>query len=174
MGEYQERRFVPRGGVDGLGLGAARGSHAVSGVTGAVAQVGRRLLIGLCVGVLVALAFIRPPEAPAKAIGTAAVLLAVLGLVRLWRQLAARLGLSRCYLFAGGLVVTGPLGRVRAVVPWTEVTSLHQMSTQSLLMAFHRVELVRRGARTLALVILGLDPALVPALLAQAAENGIS
>lgn len=47
------------------------------------------------------------------------------------------------------------------------------MSTASLLMAFHRVELERRGGPPLTFIALGLEPALVEVLVKLAARNGL-
>ncbi|HET6859391.1 MAG TPA: hypothetical protein VFH94_20165 [Streptomyces sp.] len=159
--------------TDGLGFGEACGNHPVSGVGGGLAQLGRRLVLGASV-VLVVLLFVNKPSgALVKGTVTGAVVLTLFGLTMAWRRTAARFGLRRCYLYAGGLVVTNVFGRVRDVVAWSEVTVLNRMVSQSPLMAFHRFELARRSSATVAFLALGLQPALVDALLSQAQRNGI-
>jgi hypothetical protein len=168
-----ERRFFPQGGVDGLGLGVARGSHPVSGLGGALAQCGRRIVVGVCLGLIIALVFIRPSSAFVKGLCTAAVALVLLGLTQVWRRLSARFGLRRCYLFSCGLVVTNAFGRVHDVVLWTDVAALNHMSNQSGLLSFHRFEIVRHGSGLLPLLALGANPPLVEALLTETRNNGL-
>ncbi|MEU3459354.1 hypothetical protein ABZ721_05275 [Streptomyces sp. NPDC006733] len=174
MGQDRGRHFVPRDHIDGLGLGTAHGSHPIAGLAGGLAQVGRRLLVGLAVAAMALLIYRQPSNALVKGVVTSGVVLALYTLRLVWRRVSAAFGLCRCYLFADGLLVTNLFGGTRAVVRWSEVSSLHRMVSQSLLMSFHRVEIVRRGSATLAFLALGAEPALVPALLGEATRNGIS
>ena len=173
-----ETRTVFRGGPFTVGrgtdrLGEPRGSHPVAGLGGGLAQLARRLVIGLCVALVVALVYARPSAAFAKGAVATAVVLTLLGLTQAWRRVAARYGLARCYLYTGGLVVTNVFGRVRDALAWSEVAGLNRLSNQSPLLAFHRFELVRRGSPPLAFLALGMNPALVEALLNEAARNDI-
>lgn len=162
-----------RPGVNGFGMGEACGDYAVAGVGGALAQTGRRMLMTLCLVLLVLLAVKQPTGALAKGVVVTGIMLAVWGLTRAWGLVSARLGLRRCYLFPGGLVVTGLFGLPRGVVAWSEVTALNVMVTGSLLMAFHRFEVERRGAGRLAFLAMGMEPGLVEPLLSRAAANGV-
>ncbi|MFI6650365.1 hypothetical protein ACIBI8_22450 [Streptomyces sp. NPDC050529] len=162
-----------RPGVNGFGLGEACGDYAVAGVGGALAQTGRRMLMTLCLVLLVLLVVKQPTGALTKGVVVTGIMLAVWGLTRAWGLVSARLGLRRCYLFPGGLVVTGLFGRPRGVVAWSEVTALNVMVTGSLLMAFHRFEVERRGAGRLAFLAMGMEPGLVEPLLSRAAANGV-
>ncbi|WNI20605.1 hypothetical protein [Streptomyces sp. ITFR-16] len=161
-----------RPGLDRFGFGQAHGDYAVAGVGGALSQVGRRMLTALCLVVLVLLVVKKPPSAVTKGTITLAVLLVAFGITRIWGSLSARFGLRRCYLFTGGLVVTGMFGGARAV-PWSEVTTLKMMSSQQLLMSFYRFEVGRRGGAPLAFLAMGMKPALVDQLVGRAAANGI-
>ncbi|MEV1054969.1 hypothetical protein [Streptomyces sp. NPDC049887] len=174
MGSGQRRRSSVRNRAQTLGLGGERGDYAVAGVPGALGQLLRRSLVLLCV-VLVGYAIVARPEwGFLKGVGTAiAVALALCGLNLTWRLLSARFGLRRCYVHEQGLVVTNTLGGVRHAVAWSEVTGLAWMSNLTLLFAFHRFEIERRGARRMAFVALGANPALAAALLQQAEENGV-
>jgi hypothetical protein len=160
--------------MDALGLGEERGSYAISGVGGGLAQLARRSIVGLYVVILVALVVSRPPAAFTSGAVAGAVVLALFSLTLAWRRASAKFGIKRCYLYTGGLVVTNLFGRMGDVVAWTEVTALNRMESQSVLLAFHRVEFVRRSSASLAFVVPGLKPALMEALLSQATENGIS
>ncbi|MEV0573471.1 hypothetical protein [Streptomyces sp. RTGN2] len=162
-----------RSGVNGFGLGEMCGDYAVAGVGGALAQTGRRALTGLCLVLLVLLVVKRPSGAPVKGAIVVGILLVVWGLTRAWGLVSARLGLRRCYLFTGGLVVTGLFGRPRGVVAWGDVTALNVLVTGSLLMAFHRFEIDRRAAGRLAFLAMGMQPALVEPLLSRAAAHGV-
>ncbi|MCL8013487.1 hypothetical protein [Streptomyces sp. AS02] len=106
-------------------------------------------------------------------ITTGAVVLSLFGLTLAWRGLSARFGLRRCYLYTRGLVVTSTFGRVRHAVAWSEVTELKWMSNLTLLLAFHRFEIERRGAGRVAFLVLGWKPRLVEALQTQAGANGV-
>ncbi|MER6116674.1 hypothetical protein [Streptomyces sp. A0642] len=159
---------------DRFGLGAACGDYAVAGVAGGLAQMARRTLTLLGLVLLVLLVVKRPPAASAKGALIVGIALAVWGLTRAWRVVSARFGLRRCYLFVGGVVVTDLFGRPRGVVAWSEVTSLNVLVSGSLLLAFHRFEVRRRGARRpLAFLALGMRPALAEPLMARAAANGV-
>jgi hypothetical protein len=163
-----------RPGINRFGLGAACGDYAVAGVAGGLAQMARRVLALLGLVLLVLLAVKQPASASAKGALIVGVAAALWGLTRAWRFVSARFGLRRCYLFVGGVVVTNLFGRPRGVVPWSEVTSLDVLVTRSLLLAFHRFEVRRRGVRRpLAFLALGMQPALAEPLLTRAAANGI-
>lgn len=162
-----------RAGVNGFGPGEACGDYAVAGVGGALAQTGRRILLTLCLVLLVLLAVKQPAAALTKGAVVIGIVLVVGGATRAWGLVSARFGLRRCYLFAGGLVVTDLFGRPRGVVAWSEVTALNVMVARSLLMAFHRFEVERRGAGRLAFLAMGMQPALVGPLLRRAAANGV-
>ncbi|MFI6858601.1 hypothetical protein ACIBKZ_01650 [Streptomyces sp. NPDC050421] len=159
--------------MSGFGWGEACGDHAVAGVAGALAQTARRLLMALCLLLLVLLLVKRPADALTKGAVVTGVVLVVWGLTRAWSLVSARFGLRRCYLFEGGLVLTDLFGRPRGAVAWSEVTALNVMVSQSLLMAFHRFEIERRGAGQLAFLGMGLRPAVVAPLLSRAAQNGV-
>ncbi|MEU9091046.1 hypothetical protein [Streptomyces sp. NPDC048428] len=161
-----------RPGVSGFGLGEVCGDYAVAGVGGALAQTGRRALMMLCLALLVLLVVKQPTAALTKGVVVTGIAFAVWGLTRAWGLVSARLGLRRCYLFPGGLIVTDLFGRPRGVVAWSEVTALNVMVTRSLLMAFHRFEVDRRGAGRLAFLAMGMQPALAEPLLSRAAANG--
>lgn len=159
--------------MNGFGLGAACGEYAVAGVAGGLAQMARRALALLGLVLLVLLAVKQPPAAPAKGALVVGIALAVWGLTRAWRFVCARFGLRRCYLFVGGVVVTNLFGRPQAVA-WSEVASLNVLVSRSLLLAFHRFEVQRRGVRRpLAFLAMGMQPALAEPLLARAAANGV-
>lgn len=163
-----------RPGVNRAGFGEARGNYAVAGLGGGLAQLGRRLLLGLCLALLVSLVYIRPTAAFTKGAITISVALVAIGLRWAWGRASARFGLRRCYLFRDGLVITGLFGQPRRAVPWAEVMGMQMMTSQSLFMAFYRFEITRRGSRPVAFLALGFQPPLVEPLLSQAAENGVS
>lgn len=161
-------------GVDGLNLGERRGTYPVAGVGGGLAQLARRALAAVFVVMVVTLIVKQPPAAFTKGVIAGAVLLGPMGLTLAWRRVTARLGISRCYLCTGGVVVTNLFGRVRDSVTWSDVTELSGFTNQSLFLSFHRFELARRGsARPLAFLALGMNPELVKALQHQAARNGV-
>lgn len=162
-----------RAGVNGFGLGGACGDYAVAGVGGALAQTGRRILLTLCLVLLVLLAVKQPTAALTRSAVVIGIVLVVWGLTRAWGLMSARFGLRRCYLLAGGLVVTDLFGRPRGVVAWSEVAALNVMVSRSPLMAFHRFEVERRGVGRLAFLAMGMRPALVEPLLRRAAANGV-
>ncbi|QDY78782.1 hypothetical protein [Streptomyces qinzhouensis] len=149
------------------------GGYPVAGTAGALAQAGLRLLTLLIAVFVGALIWIRPGNALLKGAVPVAVLLLLYGLRRAWRAFLARRGGGRCHLRPDGLVVTGPSGRIRDGVSWQNVTGIKRMSSVDLLMCFHRFEIGRRGTSPLVLVALGTRPALVAALEAEAARNGI-
>ncbi len=70
-------------------------------------------------------------------------------------------------------MVTNLFGRVRHMVAWGDVAALNHMSNLSPLPAFHRFEIVRRGAKPVALLALGMKSDLPEALLSEAARGGI-
>ncbi|MEU6067691.1 hypothetical protein ABZ864_25325 [Streptomyces sp. NPDC047082] len=149
--------------AEALGLGEERGTYAVAGLWGALAQLARRLLAGLFVALLVCMVVISPRfQKGLITMGT--VMLSLFGLTLAWRGISARFGLRRCYLYTRGLVVTGTFGRVRHAVAWSEVTELKWMANPTLLLAFHRFEIERRGAGRVAFLALGIKPPLVEAL----------
>jgi hypothetical protein len=154
-------------------LGRRLGSYPVSGVAGGVLQIFRRFVVGACAALVVCLVAIRPSSTVLKIVVTIAVAVGLLGLRAAWQRVSARLGLRRCYVHTGGLVVTNLFGQVTHTVAWSETTALKRLSAQSVFMTFQRVEIVRRDARPLAFLALGLKPALVEALLIQAAEHGL-
>ncbi|WP_405812367.1 hypothetical protein OG524_35015 [Streptomyces sp. NBC_01520] len=156
----------------GVGFGEAYGDYPVAGVAGALAQVARRLIIGLSLALIVALAVDRPSGAFVKGVVATSVVIVMVGLRWAWGRLSARWGLRRCYLYPGGLVLTDIVGRPRAVA-WEQVAALNTLSGQSLFMSFHRFEVVRRGYRTVAFLAMGAQPPLVAQLLGRAAENGV-
>ncbi|MCX4679496.1 hypothetical protein OG413_30140 [Streptomyces sp. NBC_01433] len=163
-----------RPGVNGAGFGEARGDYAVAALGGALAQLGRRLLIGLCLVLLVALVYIRPTAAFTKGAITISAALVAIGLRWAWGRASTRFGLRRCYLFRDGLVITGLFGQPRRAVAWADVMGMQMMVSQSLFLAFYRFEIIRRGSRPVAFLALGFQPPLVEPLLSQAAENGVS
>ncbi|MFC5075903.1 hypothetical protein ACFPN0_30890 [Kitasatospora cinereorecta] len=161
-----------RAGMRTFGFGEAYGDYPVAGLGGGLAQLARRLITALCLAMIVALAVDRPSSAFTKGAVALSVLLVVIGLRWAWGRVSARLGLRRCYLFPRGLVLTDLFGRPRAVA-WAEVAALNMLAGQSLFMAFHRIEVVRRGHRTVAFLAMGAQPPLVAHLLSRAAENGV-
>ncbi|MGW7818223.1 hypothetical protein ACWGLF_08850 [Streptomyces puniciscabiei] len=169
----QKRRAAARERANELGLGQSCRTYAITGVTGALVRVARGfLMVGLCV-FLGALVFIRPPSAFLKGVVLTALLLATYGIGLLWRRMSARLGMNRCCLYPGGVVVTDLFGQVRNAVAWHEVSMLKLTSGAVLVTAMHRVELVRHGSTPVAFAVLGAQPVLVTALQEQAARNGI-
>ncbi|WP_328752883.1 hypothetical protein OHT57_45710 [Streptomyces sp. NBC_00285] len=159
--------------VNGLGLGEQRGSYAIAGVGGALLQMARRGVVALAGVVLVKLFVSRPSAAIVKGAVTMAVVLALFDLGLAWNRATARFGISRCYVCAGGLVVTNLFGGVRDAVAWSNVTGLNQTATLSVWLTFHRFEIARNGSVPLAFLALGQKPALATALQSQAAKNGI-
>ncbi|MFI0087849.1 hypothetical protein [Streptomyces bobili] len=148
-----------------LGLGQLRGSYPVAGLMGGLAQMARRCLVALAIVLLGALIWYRPRDAFVRGAVTVAVVLALFGLKAAWARATVRWGLNRCHLYTGGLVVTSIVGRVREAVRWDDVREVNRLSNQSVLLAFHRIEIVRRDYTTVTFLALGLQPALVEALL---------
>ncbi|MET8974583.1 hypothetical protein ABZX85_03100 [Streptomyces sp. NPDC004539] len=159
--------------IDRLGLGNRCGDHPVAGVTGAVLQMFRRLGVGLAALVVVMLFVNRPENALTKGAITVGAVLGVYVLRLAWRRLSARFGLSRCYLYTGGLVVTGLLGGIRGAVPWSDVTSLNRSAGMVAVGTFNRFVISRTRATPLTFLSLGLNPALATELTDRAARNGI-
>lgn len=154
-------------------LGQRIGTHHAVGLAGALAQFALRTIALLTVVMIVALVWIRPDSALLKGTVAAAVVLVLFGLRLVWRFVTARRGGNQCRLHKGGIAVTGPLGGVRDAVVWREVTGLRRMSSASLLMACHRVEVERRGGPPLTFTALGFEPALIGVLLKLAERNGL-
>ncbi|MFD5270805.1 hypothetical protein [Streptomyces sp. NPDC058335] len=142
-----------------------RGSYPVAGVMGGLAQMARRLLAALALVLLGALVWFRPRDAFVRGAVTVAVVLAVFGLKAAWDRATARWGINRCYLYTGGLVVTSIFGRVREAVTWDDVREVNRLTNQSVLLAFHRIEIVRHDYGRVTFLALGLQPALVQALM---------
>ncbi|MFE4698331.1 hypothetical protein ACWCPD_20440 [Streptomyces sp. NPDC001935] len=140
-------------------------------MTGAVLQMFRRLTVLFVLVFLGFLIFKRPHGGLSKGLIATAVILGLIGLRIAWGRLSARAGLRLCHIHTGGLAVTGLFGQVKHVVPWDRVTVLTHMSNLSPLLTFHRFELVRRDARTVAILVLQANPEFVPAL-KRASELG--
>ena len=160
-------------GGGGAGLGARRGSYAIAGVGGVLGQMGRRFLVGLYAFAVVVLIVKRPPSAFTKGAVMGAVILGLFLLRLGWLRVSTKFEIRRCHLHAGGVAVTNYLGGPYDAVAWSEVTQVKQSVSVSPLMAFHRIELDRRGSAPLAFVALGQNPAVVDALLSQAKKNGV-
>ncbi|MDQ0982739.1 hypothetical protein [Streptomyces sp. V2I9] len=154
-------------------LGRRIGTYHAVGTMGALAQFALRTITLLALVMIGALVWIRPDSTLLKSSVTAAVVIVLFGLRLAWRFVTARCGGNQCRLHQGGVVVTGPFGGVRGTVAWREVTGLRRMSNASLLMAFHRMELERRGGPPLTFIALGFEPALVEVLVKLAARNGL-
>ncbi|NEB39461.1 hypothetical protein G3I54_21460 [Streptomyces sp. SID14515] len=154
-------------------MGQRIGSYHAVGIAGALSQAALRTVTLLVVALIVALIWIRPNSALLKGTVAAAVVLVLFGLRLAWRTVVARRGGNRCRLHKGGVAVTGPFGGVRDAMVWREVTGLRRVSSASLLMAFHRVELERRGRPPLTFTALGVEPAVIAVLLQLAARNGL-
>jgi hypothetical protein len=140
---------------------------------GGLAQLARRVFVGLGVLLVGVLIVLRPPSAFLKAAVTVTVLLAGFVLRLVWRRVSAPLGLNECYLYPGGMVVTNQLGQVRAAVPWAEMTTAKLMIESYGLLSLHRIEVRRRNATPLEFVVLGTDHALLNALQQRIAQNGL-
>lgn len=162
--------------IDRLGLGNRCGDHPVAGVAGGVLQMFRRLGTGLAVFAIVMLCVRKPEHALLKGTIVVGAMLVVYVLRLAWRRLSARFGLGRCYLYTGGLVVTGLLGGVRGAMAWTDVTSLHRsVGTMAwATMTFNRFVISCGRSAPLTFLALGLNPPLVAALTDRAARNGIT
>ncbi|MFE0422974.1 hypothetical protein [Streptomyces sp. NPDC058953] len=143
------------------------------GVVGALTQFALRFVTFAVAALVTALIFIRPNAALLKGAVMIAVVLVLYGLRLAWRAVMSRRGGGRCLLHADGVAVTGPFGGVRDAVPWREAATLRRMTHVSLFLAIHRFEIGRHGRRPLVLIALGAEPALVGALEAQAARNGL-
>ncbi|MFE2578457.1 hypothetical protein ACFXGV_32155, partial [Streptomyces sp. NPDC059350] len=167
------RRFIVRQTGNGPELGRRIGTYHAVGVAGALGQAALRTITLLVLVMIAALVWVRPNSTLLKCSVAAAVVVVLFGLRLAWRLVTARRGGNQCRLHQGGVAVTGPFGGIRGAVAWREVTGLRRMSTASLLMAFHRVELERRGGPPLTFIALGLEPALVEVLVKLAARNGL-
>lgn len=154
-------------------LGERRGSYPIAGVTGALLQMFRRFAVIFCLVVLGFLIFKRPDGGLSKGLITVAVILGLVGLRAAWVRVSVRLGVRVCHLHTGGLAVTGFFGRLKHVVPWDRITVLKHMSNMSPLLTFHRFELVRRDAGTVAILVLQAKPEFVPALKRASALGGM-
>lgn len=154
-------------------LGERRGSYPIAGVTGALLQMFRRFAVIFCLVVLGFLIFKRPDGGLSKGLITVAVILGLVGLRAAWVRVSVRLGVRVCHLHTGGLAVTGLFGRLKHVVPWDRITVLKHMSNMSPLLTFHRFELVRRDAGTVAILVLQAKPEFVPALKRASALGGM-
>ncbi|MGW0964864.1 hypothetical protein [Streptomyces sp. NPDC002516] len=154
-------------------LGERRGSYPIAGVTGALLQMFRRFAVLFCLVVLGFLIFKRPDGGLSKGLITVAVILGLVGLRAAWVRVSVRLGVRVCHLHTGGLAVTGLFGQMKHVVPWDRITVLKHMSNMSPLLTFHRFELVRRDARTVAILALQAKPEFVPALKRASALGGM-
>ncbi|GAQ58610.1 hypothetical protein [Streptomyces acidiscabies] len=156
-----------------LGLGRHCGNHPVAGPIGAVLQMFRRLGLALAALIVVLQVVNKPPNALFKTTVTLAVVLVAYGLRLAWRLLSARFGLSRCYLYTGGLVITNLLGGVRDAVAWSDVTTLNRSAGFAAGATFNRFVLSRNGRPPVTFLALGLTPALAKELPDRAARNGI-
>lgn len=171
MALLQARSAALQQRISTLGFGQGRRTYAVTGVMGGLAQLGQRVFVGLGVLIVGLLIALRPPSASLKAAVTVAVVLAGFGLRLLWRGLSVSLGLNKCYVYPGGMVVTNLLGQVRAAVPWGEMTSAKLMIESYGLMSLHRIEVRQRTAAPLEFVVLGTDHTLLNALQQRIAQN---
>ncbi|MFE9676774.1 hypothetical protein ACFYO5_21930 [Streptomyces sp. NPDC006259] len=148
-----------------------RGSYPVAGLMGGLAQLARRACVALALVLLGAQAYLRPPGAFRTSAVTVAVVLTLFGLKAVWAGASARLGINRCYLYTGGLVLTNIFGMVREAVAWDDVREVNALTNRSVLLAFHRIEIVRSRSATATFLALGLQPALVEALMGEVARN---
>ncbi|MFD0012491.1 hypothetical protein ACFWI0_17350 [[Kitasatospora] papulosa] len=155
------------------GLGRIRGDYAViNPATGAMMQVLRGFLLILWISMLVT-TVVNPSAVNDNAIPTTAAVAVVYALKFGWRRLTAVLGVTRCYLCAGGVAVTNRFGRVRDSVAWSEVTGVQQTAIVGLVMGCHRVEIFRSSsAAPLWLVAPGAKSPLVEALLKEGRRAG--
>ncbi|MFE1291504.1 hypothetical protein [Streptomyces sp. NPDC058751] len=106
----------------------------------------------------------RPDGGLSKGLISAAVILGLVGLRAAWGWASVRFGARLCHIHTGGLAVTGLFGQVKHVIPWDRITELRHVSNLSPLLTFHRFELERRDARTVAILVLKANPEFVPAL----------
>jgi hypothetical protein len=171
MALFQARSAALQQRINALGFGQGRRAYAVTGVMGGLAQLGQRVFVGLGVLIVVLLIALRPPSVFIKAVVTIAVVLAGFALRLLWRRLSVSLGLNKCYLYPGGMVVTNLLGQVRAAVPWGEMTSAKLMIESYGLMSLHRIQVQQLRAAPLEFVVLGTDHSLLNALQQRIALN---
>jgi|GEM_PF-4831503 hypothetical protein len=169
----QERRGTPEKGVREIGFGGEYREYAVTGVLGALAQMGWRTLAVLDVLALGMMVIMRPPSVVLRIAVVAGVLVVLIGLRLAWRRLSAALGLNRCHLYADGLVLTNQFGRRRASVAWADVTHMKCTYGAWLFTMSHRFELTRRDAPTIVFNVLGAEPELVKELQARAARDKI-
>ena len=154
-------------------LGERRGSYPIAGVTGALVQMFRRFAVLFCLIFLGFLIIKRPDGALFKGLIAAAVILGLVGLRAAWGRVSARHGVRVCRIHTGGLAVTGLFGQVKHAVPWDRIAELKHMSNLSPLLTFHRFELVRHGARPVAILVLKANPEFVPALHRAAEQGGL-
>lgn len=153
-------------------LGQRIGTYHAVGLAGALAQFAVRTITLLVVVLIVLLVWIRPNSALLKGSVAAAVVLVLFGLRLMWRFVTARCGGNRCRLHRGY--------RRHRPARWSAGRGGVAGGDRSapdeqrlLLMAFHRVEVERRGAPPLTFTALGLEPAVIGVLLRLAARNGL-
>ncbi|MFF3617418.1 hypothetical protein [Streptomyces sp. NPDC002580] len=138
---------------------------------GGVLQMFRRFIVLFCLIFLGFLIYKRPHGGLSKGLISIAVIVGLVGLRAAWGWVSVRIGVRLCHIHTGGLAVTGLFGQVKHVVPWDRITELRHISNLSPLLTFHRFELERRDARTLAILVLQAKPEFVPAL-QRASELG--
>lgn len=171
MGLFQARGAALQQRINAFGFGQGRRTYAITGLMGGLTQLARRVFVGLVVFVLGTLIALRPPAALLKAAVTVAVLLAWYGFRLMWRRVSDTLGLNKCHLYPGGMVVTNLLGQVRAAVPWAEVTTARLMVESYGLLSLHRIEVRQHRAAPLEFVVLGTDHTLLDSLQQRIAQN---
>ncbi|WP_329303571.1 hypothetical protein OG410_39510 [Streptomyces sp. NBC_00659] len=131
---------------------------------GGVLQMFRRFVVFFCLVLLGFMIIKRPHGALFKCLVSVAVILGLVGLRAAWGWVSVRVGARLCHIHTGGLAVTGLFGQVKHSIPWDTITELRHVSNLSPLLTFHRFELVRRDARTLAIFVLKAKSEFVPAL----------
>lgn len=162
-----------RGARSTAELGERRGSYPIAGATGAVLQMFRRMIVAFLLVFLGFLIFKRPHGGLSKGLIAIAVIAGLIALRFVWSRLSLRAGVRVCHIHTGGLAVTGLFGQVKHVVPWDGIAELRHISNLSPLLTFHRFELVRRGARTVPILVLQANPEFVPALQRASEQGGL-
>ncbi|BAL87862.1 hypothetical protein AMIS_26420 [Actinoplanes missouriensis 431] len=154
-------------------LGERIGDYPAGGIGALLGQFLRRFAIGLFVlGVVVSLADGDDPAFSTVLPRAILVLAPLFGLHFAWRAVTARLGVNRYRLHENGVYATNLFAQQRDVITWDEVAGVREMSGQSILYNFYRLELHRHGSAPMAIITAGFKRTTVEAVLQRLQKAG--
>ncbi|GAA2712625.1 hypothetical protein [Actinoplanes palleronii] len=153
-------------------LGKRIGDYPAGSVGATLTQLFRRLALASVVALII-LGVMSDEGIDLTRTGVASIVLGSLfGLHLAWRAVTARFGIRRIFLHENGVYATNLFGQQADAVTWDEVTGLREISGQSLVSNFYRLELHRHGSAPMALITIGFKRTLIEAVLHQMQNAG--